>query len=124
MKYLFVAIGVLLCGVALGTFVARAQVAPAVPHSDETAAPVARASAAPSDPTAADPGPPPWVKADGTIDRAKLPACLMQADEHGNPRRDAAGKIVCLDPDKVYGLPPLDPNAVDGHGQPVTIPAP
>lgn len=51
-------------------------------------------------------GPPPipWYRADGTLDRSKLPACLPIYDEKGNFKKDKQGKEICIPTSELYPL--------------------
>lgn len=42
--------------------------------------------------------PPPWVRADGTVDESRLPARIGVAGADGEPLQDGAGRYVTVDP--------------------------
>lgn len=65
-----------------------------------------QASSRPRDPQVA------WVAADGQIDRSKLPECFVALDRNGNPKKDRAGKVICVPSSEVY------PNSASGSVAP------
>lgn len=46
---------------------------------------------------------PPWVRADGTLDRAQLPECIPAMVRNGELLRDDQGKTVCIPSEELYG---------------------
>jgi hypothetical protein len=51
---------------------------------------------------------PPWVRPDGTVDHAKLPACIVVLGQDGQPARDTTGKAVCMPTAEIFA-PPVTP---------------
>lgn len=70
------------------------------------------------------PSPPPWVRADGTTDLSKLPACFVRVGPDGNPVRDSSGQLVCVPAMEIFRSPPPGPGPEDQRVPSVPRPFP
>lgn len=59
------------------------------------------------------PGPPPWVRGDGTIDRTKMPERIRMADRNGQPATDSNGNPISIPTAELWGPPPPGPLTPD-----------
>lgn len=52
-----------------------------------------------------EPPAPAWVRPDGTLDRSKLPECIVAIGSDGQPLRDDKGKSVCVPTAELFAPP-------------------
>lgn len=52
---------------------------------------------------------PPWVRADGTLDRSKLPECIVVLGNDGAPIKNGEGEEVCMPSQELFAPPVASP---------------
>lgn len=55
------------------------------------------------------PPPPPWIRADGTLDRSRLPECIIVLGNDGQPVLDGKRKPVCMPSAEIFASPAAPP---------------